>query len=361
MCPRQFFHGGGVMENLVQRLKHRASELGFNRLGITPAQPSPTLDAYLQWIAAGMHGAMGYLARDDRVVRRQGLNVILPGVRSLIIVALEYTTLQPPPDVVNDPRRGRISNYAWGIDYHDLMTSRLEQLATWLQHQADGNHRVYVDTGAILERSHAQQAGLGFVGKNTMLIHPQAGSYFFLGEILTTLSFDGVYSQSHRETMCGTCTRCLQACPTDAFPHSYRLDARRCISYLTIELKGRIPLDLRPQIGNWVYGCDICQQVCPWNRFGVASIETDFFPASMDDVAPHLSDLLELTTASFKERFAHSPILRIKRERLVRNACIAAGNSGQVEFLPVLRRLAIEDESSLVREHAAWAITRLAE
>jgi epoxyqueuosine reductase len=244
------------------------------------------------------------------------------------------------------------------------MASRLESLAQWLKHQLGGpmQQRVYVDTGAILERSHAQQAGLGFVGKNTMLIDPRAGSFFFLGEILTSVDFGegaSAYDAPHRATMCGTCTRCLHACPTDAFPQPYVLDARRCISYLTIELKTAIPEELRPLMGNWVYGCDICQEVCPWNRFAMESVEAAFFPLNIDDVAPWLSDLLSLSQEAFQERFAGSPILRIKRERLVRNACVAAGNSGDAGLKPALYHLAASDESVLVREHATWALQNM--
>lgn len=345
--------------SLTQRLKTRASELGFNRVGVIGAETSPTLDAYLAWIGGGMHGEMRYLARDDRVTRRRDLNVIVPGVRTLIIVALDYTTLQPPSELLDDPLRGRISNYAWGLDYHDVMLPRLKELAVWLRHQigVEVTHRAYVDTGAILERSHAQRAGLGFIGKNTMLIHPRRGSYFFLGEILTTAKLDR--DEPHAETMCGTCARCLRACPTDAFPRPYVLDARRCISYLTIELKGSIPVELRHLMGNWLYGCDVCQEVCPWNRFAVRTIETDFFPTDWDIVAPPLMDILSLTEATFQERFAGSPIQRIKRERLVRNACVAAGNSGQSVFIPVLAELEKHDLSALVREHAGWALGRL--
>lgn len=347
---------------LTHALKQEATRLGFNRIGITPAHPSPTLNAYLAWIESQHNGEMGYLARPDRIARRQDLSVILSQVRSLIVVALDYSTLQPSADLLNDPTRGRISNYAWGVDYHELMTPRLEQLAGWLRAQLPTDEamqwRVYVDTGPILERSHAQQAGLGFIGKNTMLIHPRAGSHFFLGEILTTFAFDD-YDNPQRETMCGNCTRCLNACPTHAFPQPYVLDARKCISYLTIELKNTIPANLRPHIGRWVYGCDVCQQICPWNRFAVQTLETDFCPATPDQIAPPLMGLLTLTDESFAERFAQSPILRIGRARLVRNACVAAGNSGRGEFLEILGRLAHGDESVLVREHATWAIQQL--
>lgn len=344
----------------AEAARQQAAALGFSQVGIIPAAPSPTLDAYLRWIGEGMHGAMGYMARPDRVARRRDLSVILPGVRSLIVVAQEYGTRAIPENILRDPRRGRISNYAWGADYHEVMAPRLEALAGWLRERAgdEVSSRVYVDTGAILERSHAQQAGLGFIGKNTMLIHPRRGSYRFLGELLTTLSFD-VYDAPHRTTMCGTCTRCLIACPTGALPEPHRLDARRCISYLTIELKDAIPLELRPLMGNWVYGCDVCQEVCPFTRFVQPASERSFYPADLDHAAPRLADLLALDDEAFRAQFAGSPILRIKRERLVRNACVAAGNSGLAEFAPALGQLATADVSPLVREHAAWALERL--
>lgn len=335
-------------------LKTHARQLGFNLVGISPARPAPHLEAYFRWIEAGLHGEMGYMARADRVTRRRDLNVILPGVRSLIIVGLDFHTLRLPDSILNDPTRGRIAAYAWGRDYHEVMTPRLEQLATSL----GGMARVYVDTGALLERDHAQQAGLGFIGKNTMLIHPRRGSDFFLGEILTSAEFDE-YDQPARETMCGSCARCLAACPTDAFPQPYVLDARRCISYLTIELKGFIPHELRPRMGNWVFGCDVCQTVCPWNRFAVQTQATEFFPLSVDRAAPPLVELLALNEQSFADRFGGSPIERIGRERLQRNACIAAGNSRDEALTPPLTVLLREAASPLVRAHAGWALAHL--
>lgn len=338
----------------------QVAALGFTEGGIIPAAPSPRLAAYQRWVAAGLHGEMGYLARPDRQARRADLNVILPGVRSLIVVALNYAPPPLPPDMLTDPRRGRISNYAWGVDYHALMIPRLERLADWLR-EGGGQVacRVYVDTGALLERDHAQAAGLGFIGKNTMLIHPRRGSYLFLGEVLTTLAFDE-YDVPGRASLCGTCTRCLVACPTGAFPQPYVLDARRCISYLTIELKGAIPPELRPLLGNWVYGCDVCQEVCPFTRrFSIPTAERAFWPADVERAAPLLTDLLALDEAEFARRFGASAIARIGRARLVRNACVAAGNSGLDEFVPQLEALARHDESDLVREHATWALTRL--
>jgi epoxyqueuosine reductase len=343
----------------TDRLKNAALELGFNLVGVTPAEPSPYLDAYLRWAEAGMHGEMGYMARPDRVARRRDLNIILPGVRSLVVVGLDYRTGTIPDSILQDPSRGRIATYAWGMDYHDVMTPRLETLAEWLQTESGQamSHRVYVDTGALLERSHAYMAGLGFTGKNTMLIHPRRGSLFFLGEILTGLEFD-TYDQPGPATRCGSCTRCLKACPTGAFPAPHVLDARRCISYLTIEYKGVIDRDLRPLMGNWVYGCDVCQDVCPFQRFATPTAEAGFYPVDADRGAPRLLDLLALDEVAFKVRYAGSPILRIKRDRLVRNACIAAGNWGSDEAVPLLARL-LDDSSPLVRGHAAWALWRI--
>jgi epoxyqueuosine reductase len=343
----------------AQALKSKALELGFNLVGITPAAPSPTLNAYFRWIEAEMHGSMNYMARPDRQARRRDLNVILPGVRSLLVVGLDYGTSLPEAQL-SDPSRGRIAAYAWGTDYHDLMTPRLEALADWLRiESSEGiSHRVYVDTGAVLERSHAQQAGLGFIGKNTMLIHPRRGSNFFIGEILTDLTFDA-YDQAGRETMCGSCTRCLTACPTNAFPQPHVLDARRCISYLTIEHKGWIDRDLRPLMGNWIYGCDICQNVCPFQRFAKPTHETAFLPVDIDRTAPPLLDILMLDESAFEQRFHGTPIERIKRERLIRNACIAAGNWRDEAAVQTLTRL-LNDNSPLVRGHAVWALAQVA-
>lgn len=341
------------------QLKAQAAILGFNLVGITPAVPSPHLAAYFRWLDANMHGEMGYLARPDRQARRRDLDVVLPEARSLVMIGLDYHTLTLPETIINDPSRGRIAAYAWGVDYHHVLTPRLEQLAQWLHEQSAGaiRHRVYVDTGAILERSHGQQAGMGFVGKNTLLINPRRGSFFFLGEIITDLVFD-VYDQPHRETMCGSCVRCQVACPTDAFPQPYVLDARRCISYLTIEHRGWIERDLRPLMGNWVMGCDVCQTVCPWNRFAIQTQETAFYPPDLNRVAPPLLDLLALDEETFATRYGDSPLSRLKRERLVRNACIAAGNWRDPAAIPVLCHL-LHDASALVRGHAAWALGRV--
>jgi epoxyqueuosine reductase len=340
-------------------LKRKAQELGFNLVGLTPAQPSPTLDAYLRWIERGMQADMHYLARPDRVERRTNLHSIVPDAQSIIMVGLDYRTGISSPDILDDPLRGRIASYAWGFDYHDIMTPRLEELAAWIQAQSGTAHqqRVYVDTGAVLERSHAQQAGMGFIGKNTMLIHPRRGSYFFLGEIITTLAIDH-YDNTHRPTMCGSCSRCLQACPTDAFPQPYVLDARRCISYHTIENRGWIDHNLWQGFGNWVFGCDICQDVCPFQRFSSPASEELFTAIDADHCAPPLTSLLILDDDQFQQTYSGTPLERIGRAGLVRNACIAASNSRSKTLVPFLIQL-LYDVEPVIRGHAAFALWKI--
>ncbi len=338
------------------RIRDKARALGFTLCGITPAQPSPTLASYLRWIQRGMHGEMGYMARPDRVRRRQDLREILPGARSLIIVGIDYQASFADENALSDPARGRIASYAWGVDYHRVLGLRLESFAEWLREECGGalHHKIYVDTGALLERSHAQQAGLGFIGKNTMLIHPRRGSSFFLGEIITSLELDS-YDLPQRESMCGTCARCLAACPTAAFPAPFVLDARRCISYHTIENKGWVDRDLRADFGNWIFGCDICMDVCPFQRFTVDTDEVAFLPLDLRRVAPKLVDMLMIDEGAFRQLFRRSPVERIGRERLVRNACIAAANWQDERAIPHLIQL-LFDASPLVRGHAAWAL-----
>ncbi len=304
---------------------------------------------------------MRWMARPDRVARRRDLNVILPGVRSLVVVGLDYAQAHDLQHLLEDPTRGRIAAYAWGLDYHNLMSARLEQLAAWLQ-PASGRRaagRVYVDTGALLERSHAQQAGLGFFGKNTMLIHPLRGSHFFLGLLLSSLEFDE-YDQPQQNVGCGSCTRCLTACPTDAFPRPFVLDARRCISYLTIEHHGWIERDLRPLTGNWIFGCDICQDVCPFQRFATPTREPALQQVDPWRIAPPLTGLLELDERAFLQRWHGTPLQRTGHDLLLRNACLAAANGGVQAAFPALTRL-LEAEHPLVRGHAAWALAQLDE
>jgi epoxyqueuosine reductase len=339
---------------LSDLVTERAKELGFSAAAVVSAEPSKRLDNYLHWIESQHHGEMAYLARPDRIARRQDLNVILPGVQSIVCVAAEYSSAGPPEAELADPLRGRISNYAWPVDYHETMLPKLEQFAAWLSAEVDAEcrSRAYVDTGAILERDHAELAGLGFRGKNTMLIAPKRGSWFFLGEILTTAQLPPTVPA--KLPSCGTCSRCLSACPTDAFPTPYTLDARRCISYLTIELKNSIPIELRGSMQNWVYGCDVCQTVCPFNRFATTAATI-----AIDDAAPRLTTWLTMSRSQFAARFAETPLARTGRDRIVRNACIAAGNSGSASLIPLLADLLSHDDSPLVRGHAAWGLGKL--
>lgn len=348
-----------MKDELTENLKAKGRSLGFSMIGVIPAAPGRRLDAYVRWLASDYHGEMSWLARSDRIRRRSDLNVILPEVQSIVCVGLDYYLGGLSAEVAADPSRGRISNYAWGVDYHDVMTPRLAELASWLTDNSGGSttSKVYVDTGAILERDHGESAGLGFTGKNTMLISPRRGSWLFLGELLTTARLQ---PDTLKQAMpsCGSCHRCLDACPTGAFPAPYVLDARRCISYLTIELKGWIPQEMRPLMGNWIYGCDICQEVCPFNRFADAAQERAFNAGTLQRSAPLLIELLSLDEDGFAEQFKSSPIKRIKRERLLRNACVAAGNWEDQKAAPVLLGL-LADKSPIIRGHAAWALSRI--
>src|SRR5436853_7035325 len=274
---------------------------------------------------------------------------ILPGVRSVIVVALNYWEGEE-----RRPRgSGRIARYAWGDDYHDLMLAKLEQLSAFLA-ELGGTQKFYVDTGPILERDHAAEAGVGWHGKSTMLIDRKLGTWFFLGEILTTLDLPPDAPQTAH---CGSCQRCVSACPTGASTEPHRLHAGRRISYLTIELKGAIPLELRPLIGDRIYGCDDCLEACPWNRFATTSRETAF-AARQSTSAWSLRDYLGLDEVQFRNLFRNSPIKRVKRRGFLRNVCVALGNVGTAEHLPALRRAA-QDPEPLIAEHAAWAIEQI--
>ncbi|MCB9637975.1 MAG: tRNA epoxyqueuosine(34) reductase QueG [Myxococcales bacterium] len=339
-------------ERIKQRFREQAQHLGLQDVAWTDASPAATLHHYEQWIEHGYHGEMGYLGREDRLLRRRQLEVVLPEVKSLIFVALPYWPGKFP-SAQQDPTHGVVSCYAWGEDYHDILGRKLKELCRWLEQEVGGKTRHYVDTGAIQERDLGKRAGLGFIGKNTMLINPSYGSGFFLGEILTTLPFPP--DPPKRTPSCGRCQRCLQACPTQAFVGPYVMDARRCISYLTIELKGSIPEELRPLMGNLIYGCDICQQVCPWMRFAGDGPSPLWGSPPEEVTTPKLLALMELDEKAFLERFQNSPIRRIKRARLLRNVAIALGNAGDPVALPILQR-ALCDHEPLIQEHAAWAI-----
>ena len=347
--------GWGGKMSLTARIGKRARDLGFDVAGVAPAYPTLRFDAYRAWISQGYHGEMGYMARPDRVERREHPDMIVPGVRSIVCVGLNYYPGARSSGCERDSGRGLISNYAWGIDYHDWMMPRLEELAAFIAAEAGCavTRRAYVDTGPILERAYATRAGLGFIGKNTCLIHHKMGSWLFLGEVLVDVELDSAPEQT--DVSCGTCRRCLDACPTGALLAPYVLDARRCISYLTIELKGSIPHDLRPSMGNWIYGCDVCQAVCPWQRFAQSTKVRSFRSAGMGGDAPLLLDVIEMSEDRFEQQYKDSPVSRIGRRRLLRNAAVALGNWGNAQAVPALVRV-LADVEPLVRGHAAWAL-----
>jgi epoxyqueuosine reductase len=343
----------------VQSIINEAHRLGFALAGIVPAEPPATVDRYHTWLENGLHGEMTYLARTEAVAKRADLSLIQPGVHSVVVVGANYHSAMVPPELRDAPSRGIISSYAWGDEYHDWMISRLQRLAAFIQGAGDDPlaYRAYVDTGPILERELAARAGLGFVGKNTNLIHPRLGSWLFLGELLLDIELPATRPTAAQGT-CGECTRCLDACPTGALVEPYVLDARRCISYLTIELKGAIPRELRPLLGNRIFGCDICQEVCPWNRrYAQPTFEPAFQPRT-DALAPRLTDLLALDETGFLLRFEGSPVKRARRRGLLRNALVALGNWGDRSAVEPLAG-ALRDEEPLVRGHAAWALGRV--
>lgn len=344
-------------------IKRATEEAGFDLAGIAPASDAPELQHFPEWIGAGHAGEMKYLeARDDwGELKRASLASVAPWARSVVVCAINYNTENPYSTQVHDPSRGWISRYAWTReDYHDAVLRRLKQVENALRQALPAEQlpalttRSYVDTGPFVERVFAKYAGVGWVGKNTCIINQKKGSWLFLGVILTSLELAPDLPAPDR---CGTCTRCIDACPTDAILAPYRLDSNKCISYLTIEKRGSIPEDLRAGIGHHVFGCDICQDVCPWNRKAPASTAPEFDPRP-GLVNPALAWLAEMSAEDFRETFRGSPIRRTKRSGLRRNAAIAIGNSGNKEFLPLLDRLS-GDEDPTVRESAQWAKTNL--
>ena len=340
--------------SLEERIKSKARELGFDLVGITTAEPPQRIAFFQQWLANGHHAEMAYLAR--RAEERADIQRVLPGAKSVVVVASNYHAVDPKPG----PQQGKIARYALGSDYHELMQQKLETLAAELRTLApSANAKVYVDTGPVLERELAQRAGIGWIGKNTVLYHRQFGQWLLLGEVLLDIELQPDAPET-RDT-CGRCTRCMDVCPTRAIIAPRELDSRRCISYLTIELKGSIPIEFRPLIGNRVFGCDDCLEVCPWNRFARQTHEPGFSPRS-DLQAPELiallQELLSMDEAAFKKRFAGSPLLRAKRRGLLRNVCVALGNSRDVHAVPALKT-ALNDAEPLVREHAAWALEQI--
>jgi epoxyqueuosine reductase len=334
-------------------IRARALALGFDAVGFAPAALGPAARERLRaFLAAGQHGEMQWLAaRSDQ---RADPKALWPEARSVICLGLSYAPAEDPLATLARPARGNISVYARNRDYHDVAKGMLKHLGQFVAGRFGAGVKVFVDTAPVLEKPLAALAGVGWQGKHTNLVSRSHGSWLFLGEIYTTLALAPDPPHADR---CGTCTRCLRACPTDAFPAPYRLDATRCISYLTIEHAGPIPEALRPAIGNRIYGCDDCLAVCPWNRFAAASRHAKL-QARPDLIAPELAELAALDDAAFRKRFAGSPVKRIGRDRFVRNVLIAIGNSGDASLAPAAARLTT-DANPVVAEAAAWALARL--
>jgi epoxyqueuosine reductase len=342
---------------LREGLEAQARALGFCAFGVARADAAPKAGERLhQWLAQGSHGDMLWMA--DTADRRASPQGLWPEVRSVIALGMSYAPATDPMALAEASEVGRISVYAQGADYHDVIKKALKALARWLVEEAGCALKVFVDTAPVMEKPLAAAAGLGWQGKHTNLVSRADGSWLFLGAIYTTLELGLEPAEAPHPAHCGSCTACLDACPTNAFPAPFRLDARRCISYLTIEHKGPIPEEFRAAIGNRVYGCDDCLAVCPWNRFAAAARGHRAFLPRAELAAPRLADLLALDDASFRQVFAGSPIKRIGRGRMVRNAAIAAGNSGRAELAPVLARLTA-DADPVVAEAARWAMARL--
>jgi epoxyqueuosine reductase len=325
----------------LEKLRAMARELGFGPVGVAAVPVELRRDYFRQWLAEHQHGEMAWMARDPE--RRSHPEQVLPEARSILCFGLNY--YQPEPE-----RRGRIAKYALGKDYHKVMINKLKRICTWLQELGTVN-RPYVDTGPLLEKPIAAAAGLGWQGKNTMVLNEEDGQWLFLGFILTTYAFPPDEGKADR---CGTCTRCIDVCPTRAITAPYQLDARKCISYLTIEHKGPIPLPYRRLIGDHLYGCDDCLDVCPWNKWARMTREASFSARPY----PDLREMLAMDDAAFAETFAGSPIKRLKRGRWLRNICIVLGNTGGPADLPALQQAASEADP-LVSEHAAWAIAEI--
>ncbi len=343
-----------MTENGRIAIRERARALGFDDCRFTTASPPDHAAAFQRWLAAGCHGEMGYLQRNAH--KRIDPGLVLAGARTIITLAVSYNIDPPAPAPPPAGVPGQIARYAQFSDYHGVLGERLKTLTRFIDELGAGGTRSlwYVDTGPLLERDLAQRAGLGFIGKHSSLISRKLGNWIFLAEIITTLELEPDAPEKNR---CGSCRRCIDACPTAAITAPFQLDARRCISYLTIELKGPIPEEFRAAIGTRIYGCDDCLAVCPWNRFAKdGALMRPHYRAEL--AAPDLIELLSLDEAGFKRRFAGTPILRAKRRGFLRNVCVALGNCGDAGALPALSRAAA-DEEPLIAEHARWAIKRL--
>jgi epoxyqueuosine reductase len=346
----------GEQEQFKALLKKQAKREGFDLVGVTTPDSPPHFDVYQEWLRAGHHGEMGYLATDRALEGRRDPRKIMPHCRSILVLATSYRT---PSTESTGGQSPAVAAYALGDDYHDVFKERMARLMNWIEEQVGRpvEHRSYTDTGPVLERELAQRSGLGWIGKNTCLINPEVGSFLLIAEIL--LALDLPPDEPFHEDRCGTCRRCLEACPTGCILPDRTLDARRCISYLTIELKRDIPAELRPLLGNWIFGCDVCQQVCPWNvRFAKGKRDAAFHPRPFLE-QPDLRAFLDLQPASFQELLRGSPLKRAKRHGLVRNAAVAAGARAEKPLAPALVRVLREDEHAMARSHAAWALGRI--
>jgi epoxyqueuosine reductase len=342
---------------LVSRIKAEAVRLGFAACGIASASDDPVRAARLEeWLAGGNHGSMEWM--ETRLEHRRGPQSLWPAARSVIALGMSYAPAADPLALADAKDRARISVYAQGADYHDVVKRALKALARWIVAEAPGAEvKVFVDTAPVMEKPLGEAAGIGWQGKHTNLVSRSHGSWLFLGAIYTTLDLTPDAPHVDR---CGSCTACQTACPTDAFPAPYRLDARRCISYLTIEHKGPIPAEFRAAMGNRIYGCDDCLAVCPWNSFASTAQANRAFLPRAELVAPRLAELLALNDAAFRALFAGSPIKRIGRDRFVRNCLYAAGNSANAALMAPVQRL-LADPDPAVADAASWALDRLAE
>ncbi len=340
--------------NLAQRIRERAAAEGFSDTRIARLADDPALAERLRsFIAEKRHGSMEWMAETED--RRKSPLAMWPDAKSAIILAMNYGPDMDPLERLRDRQSGVISVYALNRDYHDIVKGRLKQIAQWLAHETKADVKVFVDTAPLMEKPLAQKAGLGWQGRHTNLVSRELGSWFFIGTILTTAALEADEPETDH---CGSCRACLDICPTSAFPAPYQLDARRCISYLTIEHKGHIDHEFRRAMGNRIYGCDDCLAVCPWNKFAAEASEAKL--KARDDLrAPPLNRLLLLDDASFRALFAGSPVKRTGRDRFIRNVLIAAGNSGDATLLPSIEKL-LGDPSPLVRAMAVWALSQLA-
>jgi epoxyqueuosine reductase len=343
-------------------LRAEALRLGFTAIGFAPASPPAHGPEYLGWLEAGHHADMGWMARPDAVERRLDPKAALDGCRTVIVTALSYAP--DPAQEATAAEQGRdapiVARYARGLDYHDWFEAHLDSLAAAVKTIApDAGVKRYVDYGPVLERDHAQRAGLGWIGKNSMLINQQLGSWLLLGELLTTLEVEP--DPPFVPDRCGTCRKCIDACPTDAILDGRLIDSAKCISYLTIELRGSIPEELRPAIGTRVFGCDICQDVCPWNSDAEPGTPSALEPGQPMDhsrLTAWAERVLAMDADAYRDTYRGTPLARPGRDAMLRNLCVGLGNSGRADAIPVLSRCLI-DESELVREHAAWALGRL--